>query len=100
MAGKSKINSSVRENVLRNPQKLQFCAMIELKKPFKEDDGMMIFIRSQMHPVFEYGLAFEDCFEMINKMWTLFTFTASSGGFIINDVKRLEIRFVKFHPIR
>ena len=62
---------------------------------------MTIFVRLRMNPVYKYGLAFEEYLEMIDKkLYTLFTFTASGSGWIINDVKQLDERFAAFHPKR
>ena len=78
-----------------NPQKIQFCATINLEKRIKVEEGTTVFIQSLMQPVYKNGPSFEDYLEMIDGMLcTLFTFTASGNGWIINQIIRLETRFV------
>ena len=100
MDKKSEINSIILLNTIRNSQKVQFCATIELEKPIQDEEGMKIFVRSNTQPVYKEGLKEEEYLDMVEKMLTiLYTFTASGSGWIVVKIHQLEIRVALFAPM-
>ena len=75
--------------------------MNNFKKPVENEGKTSIFMRSQKHPVFKGGLAFDDFLDIGDKMLcTLFTFTTSGSWWIVDEISRLEIRFAAFRPTK
>ena len=100
MDAKPEIDKLVSENVNENAQKMQFIARVELSKPTKGDETTL-FLRSQMHPVYGMSTGQDIFFDMVDKMMnTLFTFTASGSGWILDKITNLEVKFAAFNPIR
>ena len=55
--------------------------MKTLRKPIQDEDGMKIFVRSNMQPVYKEALKEDEYLDMVEKMLaTLYTFTASGSG--------------------
>ena len=95
---KAEFRSILLQNTVRYAQKVQFCATIELEKPVEDEDGMKIFVRSNMQPVYKEGL--KDDFDMVEKMLSvLYTFTASGRGWILVKIVQLDVRLALFAPM-
>ena len=58
----------IRVNGTRNPWEVNICAMIELEKPSKGDNGKTVFRSYWMLPVYTDGLLFGDFMEPAEKM--------------------------------
>ena len=100
MDKKEEINNILIQNTVRNSQKVQFCATVQLEKPFPDDDGLKIFVRSNTQPVYKEGLKDEEYLEMLEKMLgILYTFTASGNGWMAVKIVQLEIRVALFTPM-
>ena len=67
MDKKAEIHRIILQNTVCNAQKVQFCATIELEKPIQDEDGMKIFVRSNMQPVYKEGLKEEEYLDMVEK---------------------------------
>ena len=97
---KHQIDKLVAENVNQSAQKIQLVAKVELSKPTNGDETS-IFVRSQMLPIFGTSIPQDMYLAMVDKMInTLFTFTASGSGWVIDKIVQLDINFAAFNPIR
>ena len=97
---KPQIDQLVSENVNKTGRKLQLVLKAELLKPIKEE-AIEVFLRSAMTPVYGTSLPQPDFLNAVDKMTnTLFTFTASGSGWIMDRIVELEVRFATFNPIR
>ena len=67
----AEIHRIILQNTVCNGQKVQFCATIELEKPIQDEDGMKIFVRSNMQPVYKERLKEEEYLDMVEKMLTI-----------------------------
>ena len=100
MDNKKEIDSIVAENVSQTGRKIQFCATLELEKPIKEEETK-VFIKSPMQIVYHQGLSQDEFLDMVDTMlFTLWTFTASGSGWIVNKISQLDIKFSVFNPIK
>ena len=97
---KPQIDRFVCENVTRTGRKVQLILRTELSKPTKGEETEL-FLRSAMVPVYGKNLSRADFLTMVDKMVnTLFTFTASGSGWILNKILELDVSFATFNPIR
>ena len=97
---KPQIDQLVSENINESAQKVQLVAKVELSKPTKGDETS-IFLRSDMRPVYGTSIPQDVFLAMVDKMInTLFTFTASGSGWLIDKIVQLDINFAAFNPIR
>ena len=102
MEKKAEVHRLILQNTVRNSQKVQFCATIQLEKPLQDvdDDRLSIYVRSNMQAVYKEGLKNEQYLEMVEKMLaTLYTFTASGSGWMVDKIVQLEIRLALFAPM-
>ena len=94
------IDQLVSENVNRTSQKMQLVLRTELSKPTNGEETEL-FLRSHMVPVYGNTLPQNDFLAAVDKMInTLFTFTASGSGWILDKIIELDIKFATFNPIR
>ena len=97
---KPQIDKLVCENVTRTGRKIQLILRTELSKPTKGEETEL-FLRSAMVPVYGNNLSQADFLTMVDKMVnTLFTFTASGSGWILDKILELDVNFAAFNPIR
>ena len=97
---KPQIDQLVSENVNKTGRKLQLVLKVELLKPIKEE-AIEVFLRSAMTPVYSTSVPQPDFLNAVDKMTnTLFTFTASGSGWIMDRIVELEVKFATFNPIR
>ena len=97
MDKKAEIQSIILQNTIRYAPKVQVCATIELEKPIQDDDGMKIFVRSNMQPVHKEELKEDEYLDLVEKMLaTLYTFKASGSDWIVVKTVYLEIRVALF----
>ena len=90
---KPQIGQLVCENVTGFGQKLHLVLRSELSKPTKGEETEL-FSRSAMVPVFGNYLLQSDFLSMVDKMVnTLFTFTASGSGWILDKILVLDVNF-------
>ena len=88
------------QNTVLSAQKVQFCATIELEKLIQDEDGMKVFVRSNIQPVYKEGLKEDEYLDMVEKMlFILYTFAASGSGWILVKIVQLEIRVALFAPM-
>ena len=102
MEKKAEVHRIILQNTVRNSQKVQLCATIQLEKPVQDDDdeSLSIYVRSNMQAVYKEGLKNEQYLEMVEKMLaTLYTFTASGSGWMVVKIVQLEIRLALFAPM-
>ena len=97
---KPQLDQLVTENVTRTGRKMQLILKVHLSKPIKGDETTL-FLRSLMVPVFGTSLPQADFLAAVDKLLnTLFTFTASGSGWILDKIVELEVKFATFNPIR
>ena len=97
---KPQIDQLVSENVNRTARKLQLILKVELSKPTK-DEETQVFLRSNMVPVYGTSLPQDDFLSAVDQLLnTLFTFTASGSGWILEKIVDLDVKFATFSPIR
>ena len=96
---KPQIDQLVSENVNHTSQKMHLVLRTELSKPTKGEETEL-FLRSHMVPVYGNTLPQDDFLAAVDKMInTLFTFTASGSGWILDKITELDIKFATFNPI-
>ena len=103
----NKIQNSVRLNTQFQPQELQFCATIELRKPVDEQsaktsvDHITIFAKSKFQRVNFPGMSNESFSEMTEQIILAFNnFLSHGSGWSINKIKNIELRLAKTKPIQ
>ena len=97
---KPEIYQRVSENAYRTGRKLQLILKVELTKPTKDEEPEL-FLRSQRVPVYGTSLPQDDFLSAVDKLLnTLFTFTASGSGWILEKIVDLDAKFATFNPIR
>ena len=97
---KPQIDQLVSENVNHTSQKMHLVLRTELSKPTKGEETEL-YLRSHMVPVYGNTLPQDDFLAAVDKMInTLFTFTASGSGWILDKITELDIKFATFNPIR
>ena len=97
---KPQLDQLVTENVTRTGRKMQLILKVHLSKPIKGDETTL-FLRSLMVPVYGTSLPQADFLAAVDKLLnTLFTFTASGSGWILDKIVELEVKFATFNPIR
>ena len=97
---KPQIDQLVSENVKRTARKLQLILKVELSQPTK-DEETQVFLRSNMLPVYGTSLPQDDFLSAVDQLLnTLFTFTASGSGWILEKIVNLDVKFATFSPIR
>ena len=97
---KPQIDQLVSENVNRTARKLQLILKVELSQPTK-DEETQVFLRSNMVPVYGTSLPQDDFLSAVDQLLnTLFTFTASGSGWILEKIVDLDVKFATFSPIR
>ena len=97
---KPQIDQLVSENVNRTGRKMQLILKVELSQPTK-DQETALFLRSHMMPVYGTSLPQDDFLSAVDQLLnTLFTFTASGSGWILEKIVNLDVKFATFNPIR
>ena len=97
---KPQIDRLVCENATRTGRKVQLVLRTQLSKPTKGEETEL-FLRTAMVPVYGKNLSQADFLTMVDKMVnTLFTFTASGSGWILDKILELDVNFATFNPIR
>ena len=97
---KPQIDQLVSENVNHTSQKMHLVLRTELSKPTKGEETEL-YLRSHMVPVYGNTLPQDDFLAAVDKMInTVFTFTASGSGWILDKITELDIKFATFNPIR
>lgn len=111
---KDEIDNILRWNTQSSPQKVQFCAELELVKPSlarnqrfedpsnpSEEDSTPLFVNSRMVYVDFGGLDNDAFFTMIEQMLlTLFNFGSHGSGWMLSKIRNVEMRLVKSRPIK
>ena len=108
MRGKqNEIDNVIRLNTQTQPQKVQFCAIVELTKPVDEEtpqaavEHITIFTNSKAQRVEFPGLNNECFSEMTEQMIiALNNFSSHGSGWSINQIKKVEMRLTKTKQIR
>ena len=97
---KPQLDQLVTENVTRTGREMQLILKVNLSKPIKGDETT-IFLRSLMVPVYATSLPHADVLVALDKLLnTLFTFTASGSGWILDQIVDLDVKIATFNPIR
>ena len=96
------IQETLMENSQRKLKKVQLSVKLILQKPIEEDtDKIEVHLNTDMNRVFAQGLAKETFFEMIDKLLsTLFSFRAHGSGWIVDEMKTVELKMANFAPVR
>ena len=93
------LDKLVSKNVTRTCRKIQLILRTELSKSTKGEE-IELFLRSAMVPVYGKNLPQADLLTMVDKMVnTLFTFTASGSGCLLDKILELDVNFAAFNPI-
>ena len=108
MRGKqNEIDNVIRLNTQTQPQKVQFCATVELTKPVDEEtpqaavEHITIFANSKAQRVEIPGLNNECFSEMTEQMIiALNNFSSHGSGWSINQIKKVAMRLTKTKQIR
>ena len=100
------IENVVQLNTQNSAQKLQFSALVQLKKPTSDEtvdsqpDRIQIYINSKMQRVDITGMS-KSCFAgMIEQMlFSLNNFASHGIGWTVDRIENVKLRFVKSKPI-
>ena len=96
---KPQLDKLLSENVTRIGRKIQLILRTELSKPTKGEESER-FLRSAMVDVCGNTMSQANFLTMVDKMVnTLFTFTASGSGWILDKILELDVNFATFNPI-
>ena len=88
---KPQLDQLVTENVTRTGRIMQLILKVHLSKPLKETK--LLYLRSLMVPVYGTSLPQADFLAAVDKLLnTLFTFTASGSGWILDKIVDLEVK--------
>ena len=100
------INNVVRQSVQQNPQKIQFGATVQLRKPVDTEDSseksdkITIHVQSKMERIDLGGIADKSFHQMFEQMLMSPNSFASHGcGWTLDQIMKIEIRTVKWKPI-
>ena len=103
----NEIHNAVRLNTQFQPQKVRFCATIELTKPVDGESAktsvnhIAIFANSKSQWVDFPGLSNECFSEMTEQMiLALNNFSSHGSGWSINKIKNVELRLAKTKPMQ
>ena len=104
MDRQQEINHLIHLNTQQSPRNVQFTAELTLTKPILNDDELQhitIYANSKMVPVYVDGLDNDEYFEMVEQMLSIvYNFDSHGSGWVLDKVKKLDIKIVKFSPIR
>ena len=101
------IKNIVRISVQQSPQKIQFGAVIQLRKPVEDSEDLSeeshkitIHVQSKMERVDFGGIADESFHQMVEQMLlSLNSFASHGSGWTLDQIIKIEIRTVKSKPI-
>ena len=101
------IKNIVRICVQQSPQKIQFGAVIQLRKPVEDSEDLSeeshkitIHVQSKMERVDFGGIADESFHQMVEQMLlSLNSFASHGSGWTLDQIIKIEIRTVKSKPI-
>ena len=101
------IKNIVRISVQKSPQKIQFGAVIQLRKPIEDSEDLSeeshkttIHVQSKMKRVDFGGIADENFHQMVEQMLlSLNSFASHGSGWTLDQIIKIEIYTAKSKPI-
>ena len=107
LSEKPQIENFLREKLSNGPQKIQFCAKVQLHKPHRceeggstDDERFEIYANSLMTPVLNDRKSNETYLNMMDKKLTvLSTFASSGSGGILEKVIKVDVKFAHFRQV-
>ena len=81
---------------------MQFSAKLTLVKPILDEEELQhIIANSKVVPLYVVGLDNEEYFGMVEQMLTvIYNFASHGSGWMLDKIKKVDIKVVKFSPIR